>query len=689
MILTKWVYWGIFLFLSQAVGNVWVIDDGEKIKRDSTSLRFEQGIDNPIWAPGEPVRLFALKNETIALQVVIEAEGEDLTSVTVDLDGLQGPDGATIENTSTDPSQFVGRFIERFVEHYVYVDRKSGGPWAETLWWGTGAEPPDSAWTGWMPDALIPVEAAPNWSPYPLQITAGTNGVVWIDITIPKDQRPGLYTGKIVVKNNGTLLKELDMELTIHDIVLPEWPLKTMFFYEYEELARRIGGQPGANVDDAEKYLWQLFHRHRITPFYTALTVADVEHILGKLNGSVYTQDSGYQGPAEGRGDDLLSLGTYGGYGEPDNSDLLKVEDIADKLAEENLFSATDVFVYATDEDCGSSWGQEWKDLLKSSANPNVDSVLVGWTCSDDPVSQPVDLIMMGSAEYNTHKVETARDSGKIVWIYNGFLPKSGAYITDLDAVSPRANGLIQAYYGIERWFYWETTFWYDWNPGGWGAYDPFVESESFHNNWNEYGNGDGMLVYPGKQVDQFTEHSIGLDGVIASIRLKNIRRGIQDAGYYQLAAQLNEEKANNMVAALIHPALSYVSKYSAPSWGTTGQEFFNLRDSLLQIIINPSGFGEETNQGINRPENFRINNIYPNPFNPQTNISFHIPKRSRVILEIYNLLGEKLITLMDRTLPKGSYNTIWHASGYSSGIYIVKLQAEAYSYARKITLIR
>ena len=44
------------------------------------------------------------------------------------------------------------------------------------------------------------------------------------------------------------------------------------------------------------------------------------------------------------------------------------------------------------------------------------------------------------------------------------------------------------------------------------------------------------MLVYPGRQIDGFAAHSVGMDGVIASIRLKNLRRGIQDAGYLQLA---------------------------------------------------------------------------------------------------------------------------------------------------------
>ena len=679
-----------FLFFTMpAFTNVWVIDDGEKIPRDSTSLRFEQGIENPIWAPGKPIHLFAFRNETVAFQVVIEAEDSNLTSVTVDLDSLVGPNGTIIKNTSSDPTQFVGRYIERFVEHYFYIKRHSGGPWSETLWWGTGAKPPDSTWIGWIPDALIPVEVAPDWSPYPLQIAKGQNGVIWIDITVLKNQPPGLYSGEVIVKNDQDILREFDIELEIEDAELPDWPLKTMYYYEYGELARRFGGSWDANVDEVEKHLWQLFHRHRITPFYSALNVSDVNHLLEKLHGTVYTKAEGYEGPAEGRGDDLLSLGTYGGYEEPDTNDLANVEAIADKLAAENLFSGKDVFVYAKDEDCGSSWGEDWKNLLNSSNNPNIDSIRVGWTCSEEPKDQPVDIVMVGSSDYNPSKAEQAVNAGKKVWIYNGWLPKTGTYVTDIDAVSPRVNGLIQAYYRIPRWFYWETTFWYDWNPGGHGPYDPFIQPETFHNQWDEYGNGDGVLVYPGKQVDQFSEHSIGMNGVIASIRLKNIRRGIQDAGYYQLAHQVDPQKADELVTGLIHPALSYVSKYFPQTWPTVGYRFFAVRDSLKELILRPLGVSKKKTQGANSPRLFELNNAYPNPFNPIVNITYKTAVSQRVEIAVYDVLGCKLQRLVYAKQPAGRYQIKWNASGYASGIYIIRMQTKDFSAVRKITLIK
>jgi hypothetical protein len=171
------------------------------------------------------------------------------------------------------------------------------------------------------------------------------------------------------------------------------------------------------------------------------------------------------------------------------------------------------------------------------------------------------------------------------VWIYNGQRPESDAFFTDTPATALRANGWIAAMAGIDRWFYWETTFWYDDNHGGHGPYDPFTTAETFHNSGGDYCEGDGVLVYPGKQVDAFTDHSIGIDGVIASIRLKNLRRGIEDAGYYQLAHAADAAKAEAVATTLLPTVLSAAIDDSPVSWPVSGQTWFDARKALLALI--------------------------------------------------------------------------------------------------------
>ncbi len=573
--------------LASATPSVWVIDDGEKIKEDATSLPFETGADNPVWSPGRPVRLFALRGETVALQVVVEADDAPLEGVTVDLAALVGPGGASIENAAgaADPTRFVGRPIERFVERFLDVAQPSAGKNPrESLGWADGSGPPAGAWLGRVPDALIPVEVAPSWQPYPMRVEPRKNGIVWIDLTVSADRKPGTYRGAIVVGAKGGELAKLPVELEVGAAEMPDRPLKTMLYYDRGALERRIGA-----ADAAERHLWQLLRRHHLTPLHDAETLADVAHHERALDGSIYTPAHGYEGPGAGRGDGLLSLGTYGGFGEPDAAKLARIEEIAGYLAQKRLLESADVFVYATDEDCDSSYGAGWKRLLGQSAR--AKRVRVAWTCSEDPLKQPVDIPIMLTG-FGAAQVEAARAAGKELWAYNGVQPGSGAFLTDAPAVAPRVNGWIAAKLGIGRWFYWESTFWYDDNRGGKGPYDPFATPETFHNKSGDRGMGDGVLVYPGKQVDRFQEHSVGFDGVIASIRLKNWRRGVLDAGYLELARRADRARADAIASDLVPRVGILAREGSPPSWSQHGADFFRAREALSKIIAESPGAG-------------------------------------------------------------------------------------------------
>ena len=561
---------------------VWAIDDGEKIKQDAAPSALARGAGNPVWSPGAPLRLFAMRNETVAFQIVVHADGAPLSSVTVDLDAL-ATETARIANApgATDPTRYVGRPIERFVEHFFDVPRPSGGKVpGESLGWAPGSGPAAGAWTGRLPDALIPVEVAPAWSPYPMTIAANTNGVVWVDVTVSRSQAPGLYKGAVVVKAAGAPLASLPVELEVVEATLPERPVRTMLHYGRDELARRMGG----DGDRARRHLLRLFHRHRMSPMHGAVTAAEVAERVPMLDGSFYTAQNGYEGPAEGMGDGVLSIGTYGALGAPDAQKLAAVEAIADALAQRSLFAITDAFVYAIDEDCASPHGAKWKSLIDGAPSANVKKVRVAWTCSTDPTKQPVDLPIQ-AATFDAKQAARARAMGKEVWAYNGHMPQTGSFLTDAPAISLRVNGLLSGMFDVGRWFFWETTFWYDDNRGGHGAYDPFVTAETFHNADGDYSMGDGVLVYPGKQVDVGASHSIGMDGVVASIRLKNWRRGIEDAGYLQLAHAADPTKAEAIARGLLPKVLSGAKDGQAVSWSDASKPYFDARKALLALI--------------------------------------------------------------------------------------------------------
>jgi len=80
-------------------------------------------------------------------------------------------------------------------------------------------------------------------------------------------------------------------------------------------------------------------------------------------------------------------------------------------------------------------------------------------------------------------------------------------------------------------------------------------------------------------------------------------------------------------------------------------------------------------------PDRFSISQNYPNPFNPATQIFYQLPRDSHVTVEIYNILGQKIITLVDRPEEAGYYNISWRGVDSAgrevpSGIYLYKIQA-------------
>jgi len=93
-------------------------------------------------------------------------------------------------------------------------------------------------------------------------------------------------------------------------------------------------------------------------------------------------------------------------------------------------------------------------------------------------------------------------------------------------------------------------------------------------------------------------------------------------------------------------------------------------------------------------PETFSLGQNYPNPFNPTTQINFEIPVRSHVTLTVYNLLGQKVTTLVDKEMSAGRYIADWNSASdggtiVASGIYFYKLEAGDFIETKKMMLLK
>jgi hypothetical protein len=95
------------------------------------------------------------------------------------------------------------------------------------------------------------------------------------------------------------------------------------------------------------------------------------------------------------------------------------------------------------------------------------------------------------------------------------------------------------------------------------------------------------------------------------------------------------------------------------------------------------------TNQNLYIPKDFALQQNFPNPFNPVTNIRFDIPKQTNVRLSVYDILGREVEVLVNNTLKPGTYKADWHADKYSSGLYFYKLVTDDYADVKKMILVK
>jgi len=367
-----------------------------------------------------------------------------------------------------------------------------------------------------------------------------------------------------------------------------------------------------------------------------------------RLAGDLYTQENGYAGPGADLPHDIYVVGSYGAWGfwwdlraynprsetyNPAADPAVLEATLIDKTSLwETWFqeNAPDVrrFLYVDDEPGDET---EFANLVAGyvEASPLAPSNLDTFVTADsvfhgdqlDNVSILASLI--SAAPTQLWEDAIANNSHRAQYMYNGRRPASGTFAIEDDGIALRELSWGQYKKNIERWFYWHSTY-YNNTQAGPATRDlsevAFGEGESYrlgsrtnvfksahtfggHSRFDivdgetgfNYGNGDGLLFYPGTDM-VFPAESLGVNGPIASLRLKHWRRGIQDIEYVLLAMEVAPAATQAIVDEMVPQALWEIGVADPgdptfvnlpPSWSNDPDDWETARRDLADLILD------------------------------------------------------------------------------------------------------
>jgi hypothetical protein len=465
------------------------------------------------------------------------------------------------------------------------------------------------------PDIAVPLELVPTFD-----IAASSNQSIWADVYIPKTAPSGVYGAILTVRENGTVTHKVPVSLRVRNFALPDAPsARTMLFTSHGDIAPRYGSA----ADTALVNQRLLAHRHRIS------LIGDDENqtgtqpgsdYVGVLDGSFFSAQNGYAGPGAGTGQDVYSIGTYGGLTEGSTQ-----TDFASAFTGwETWFEAhspgTERFVYLCDESACTDttptlttqlqwWaaiggvGSKLHTLATQSlldAPMTLSDPTSGWPFSAGVSGGGTSMGGTSAADQSAASAVLADEPTRRLYSYNGQRPGAGSCATEDDGVALREQPWGQYKNGVDRWFWWEATYYDDYQQGL-GTVDLFNSADTFGVATSDptYGtnggaNGNGVLMYPGTDV-LFPASSYGIAGPIASLRLKYWRRGLEDVDYLTLAAAIDASAVSAVVDKVVPSVLweqqchdpvndcSYT--YAPASWSDNPDDWEAARAQLAHII--------------------------------------------------------------------------------------------------------
>jgi len=593
--------------------EVFVLDGAVKMSPDGKIFSHvdlgDYTSNNPVW-DGKTIRLAGAKGETVAFQVMVRAGEKLLPRVNVDVSELKG------ENAAIPAKQ-----VSLFREWYVKVTMRSTSPAGST---GLGE----------YPDALIPADV-PKFG-LPIDVEAGKVQGIWADLAIPRGAKPGTYRGVVDVLHaphwSGGIevaarLVRIPLTLEVYDFAIPvKRHLRWRIGYagveavaeHYKFSSSRMLGKESEAFRKMEEDLYKLcWEEHRFAPttHYNSPipestgTGADLkidwtsyDRRFGKyLDGSAFADKEPvniFSLPANLHSHGGWPAGFGTGFKDENFAALAAVCKQAVKHWDEKGWRIEDTFVYVADEQGPKRYAaikKACETILKASDNRIRTSV--AFYTHFGPHGREIVKEFSGYVTMwdiagdfmNLPALAGRQAAGDTVGFYQGSEPFQGSEALDADGLSLTTWPWIAWRYKLDTLFFYNMTEWnyfrLERRKRAWGNRPKNIWINPLNQSWRT--NSQGVLIYPGQHV--------GVKGVIPTLRMKQVRRGMLDYEYFWLLGQKgNKTMADGIAKRIIPKALHEAvpggkvgdAYYGKGSWERDPRKWAAARREMAEAIV-------------------------------------------------------------------------------------------------------
>lgn len=513
--------------------RVWAAGSTEKIHRAARSALPH----SDVWDESDRrVRLEGVRGEHVPFQVVVTADRVDLEKVTVELSELRSA-AATI------PVSAMKVYLEYFSK--VYAPSGKNGQ------------------AGYWPDALVPLTR-----PFDIRSSRRDRGPVlrhqplWVDLSVPAGQPPGVYEGRLTVKAGGRELGSLGVELKVWNVTLGKerhFPVQFGFFYG-REIARIHGVE-----QDSDEYRELFFEYlgymldHRVDPAFISIGLA------GGLKDGRYVLE--WTDPRmekflfeRGQCRFLIGAGPPGlsreGLAKEQYEEYVRqyLRQVIAHARESGWYERLS-FTGAVDEPQTKKEYEAvryWAELIHS-VDPRVPVAVTEQPIPDKTawgtlVGYCSEWIVHGNVlDKNRDAIAARQAAGERVSWYiscDQLYPQPNYYI-DRSAADCRMISWITWRYRLGGMLYWATTLWRE-------VRDPWGDAISWkRSHCNAPAAGEGMLLYPGNLVERYTGQE-NVYGPVGSLRFALLREGLEELELLEQLSALGGRDEADAIAASI-----------------------------------------------------------------------------------------------------------------------------------------